>query len=176
MFGTSTAAGPDNLTILCIRHLGPSGITYLTNTLTSPSPTPLSLPFGNQLLSLPSPNLTNHPHSTLLTTPSYSSHCLPFRTTVIAIDFKAFDTFPHPQLISKISSLPLNPRAVRWLVYYLKARSAKCSNNHYFCSSRPVLAGVPQGSVISPAQFNLFVSDYPSTAPLIPHTLTNSQH
>ncbi|KAF2345802.1 Reverse transcriptase domain, partial [Trinorchestia longiramus] len=80
---------------------------------------------------------------------------------------KAFDTVPQPQLISQISSLPLNHHIVRWLVCYLKGRSAKCSYQHHLSSSRPVLAGVPQGSVISPAIFNLFVSDYPPTAPLI---------
>ncbi|KAF2348157.1 Reverse transcriptase domain [Trinorchestia longiramus] len=80
---------------------------------------------------------------------------------------KAFDTVPHPQLISQISSLPLNHHIVRWLVCYLKGRSAKCSYQHHLSSSRPVLAGVLRGSVISPALFNLFVSDYPPTAPLI---------
>ncbi|KAF2357383.1 Reverse transcriptase domain [Trinorchestia longiramus] len=93
---------------------------------------------------------------------------LPSAQLSTAIDFsKAFDTVPHPQLISQISSLPLNHHVVRWLVCYLKGRSAKRSYHHHLSSSRPVLAGVLQGSVISPALFNLFVSDYPPTAPLI---------
>ncbi|KAF2363687.1 Reverse transcriptase domain [Trinorchestia longiramus] len=98
----------------------------------------------------------------------FNQHRPPLRTTIKAIDFsKAFDTVPHPQIISKISSLPLNHHIVRWLVCYLKGRSAKCSYNHHLSSSRPVLAGTPQGSVISSALFNLFISHYPSTAPLI---------
>ncbi|KAF2344871.1 Reverse transcriptase domain, partial [Trinorchestia longiramus] len=95
-------------------------------------------------------------------------HRPPLLTTIMAIDFsKAFDTVPHPQLISQISSLPLNHHIVRWLVSYLRGRSAKCSYHHHLSSSRPIIAGVLQGSVISPALFNLFVSDYPPTAPLI---------
>ncbi|KAF2347267.1 Reverse transcriptase domain [Trinorchestia longiramus] len=86
----------------------------------------------------------------------------------MAIDFsKALDNVPHPQLIPQISSLPLNNLIARWLVSYLKGRSAKCYYHHHLSYSKPVLAGVPQGSVISPALFNLFVFDYPPTAPLI---------
>ncbi|KAF2343518.1 Reverse transcriptase domain [Trinorchestia longiramus] len=85
----------------------------------------------------------------------------------MAINFaKAFDTVPYPQLIFQTSSLPLNHHIVHWLVCSLQGRSAKCSYHHHISSSRPVLAGVPQGSVISPALFKLFVSDYPPTAPL----------
>ncbi|KAF2348786.1 Reverse transcriptase domain [Trinorchestia longiramus] len=98
----------------------------------------------------------------------FNQHRPPLRTTIMAIDFsKAFDTVPYPQLISQISSLPLNHHIVRWLVCYLKGRSSKCSYHHHLSYSRLVLAGIPQGCVISPALFNLFVSDYPPTAPLI---------
>ncbi|KAF2360279.1 Reverse transcriptase domain [Trinorchestia longiramus] len=217
--GTSTAAGPDNVTILHIRHLGPSGISYLTNTfnlslshatipsiwkraiiITIPKPgKPPSLSSSYRSISLlcPAvkvlerlllPHLTvaiplsdsQHGFRPLHSTTSallplshtiavgFNQHRPPLRTTIMAIDFsKAFDTVPHPQVIFQISSLPLNHHIVRWLVCYLKGRSAKCSYHHHLSSSRPVLADVPQGSVISPALFNLFVSDYPPTAPLI---------
>ncbi|KAF2343887.1 Reverse transcriptase domain [Trinorchestia longiramus] len=93
---------------------------------------------------------------------------IPLSDSQHAIDFsKAFDTVPNPELISQISSLPLNRHIIHWLVCYLKGRSAKCSNHDQLSSSRSALSGIPQGSVISPALFNLFVSDYPSTAPLI---------
>ena len=92
----------------------------------------------------------------------------PTRTSIMAIDLsKAFDTVPHPQLISQLASSPLHPNLVRWLSCYLKGRTAKCSFRHSLSSSRHVPAGVPQGSVISPSLFNFFVSDYPSSAPLI---------
>ncbi|KAF2352188.1 PQ-loop repeat [Trinorchestia longiramus] len=60
--------------------------------------------------------------------------------------------------------------------YIPEGRSAKCSYNHYISSSRPVLAGVLQGSVI-PQHSSTYLS--PTTLPLdlsSPHTLTTSQH
>lgn len=92
----------------------------------------------------------------------------PLRTIAMAIDFsKAFDTVPHTQLISQIASLPLHSNIIRWLSCYLNGRTARCIYRNQYSSYYPVHAGVPQGSVISPALFNLFVSDYPNTAPLI---------
>jgi hypothetical protein len=86
----------------------------------------------------------------------------------MAIDFsKAFDTVPHAQLISHIATTPLHANITRWLICYIRGRSARCSYNSCISSPRPVHAGVPQGSVISPVLFNSYVSDFPQSAPLI---------
>ncbi|KAF2368530.1 Reverse transcriptase domain [Trinorchestia longiramus] len=180
--GTSTAASPDNLTILHIHHLGSSSITYLTKTfnLSLSHPTIPSICKTAIIITIPKPGKPPFLSSSyllisllcpvvkVLEPVGFNHHRPPFRTTIMAIDFsKAFDTVPHPQLIYQISFLPLNHHIIRWLVCYLKGRSVKCSYHRHLSSSRPVLAGVPQGAIISPALFNLFVSDYPSTAPLI---------
>ena len=92
----------------------------------------------------------------------------PSRTVVTATDFsKALDTVPHLQLITPLAQSFLNSHIVRWLSCYLKGRTARCLYNGFPSHPRPVHAGVPQGSVISPALFNLYVSDYPNTAPLV---------
>ena len=45
----------------------------------------------------------------------------PTRTSIMAIDLsKAFDTVPHPQLISQLAASPLHPHLVRWLSCYLQ--------------------------------------------------------
>ena len=85
----------------------------------------------------------------------------------MATDFsKAFDTVPHLQLLTTLAHSSLSHHLIRWLSCYLKGRTAKSLYNNTLSRSRPVHAGVPQGSVISPALFNLYVSDYPTTAPL----------
>ena len=217
--GNSTASGPDELTILHLRHLGPCGLSYLTHTLnlsiatanipsiwksatiiTIPKPgkppclsssyRPISLlcPAVKVLERLLLPHITASLHladsqhgfrplhsTTTALLPltqtivsGFNQRRPPSRTVVMAIDFsKAFDTVPHTQLLTKIATSPLNPHVVRWLSCYLKGRTARCCHNNIFSSFRPVHAGVPQSSVLSPALFNHFVSDYPHTAPLI---------
>ena len=91
----------------------------------------------------------------------------PHRTVALAVDFsKAFDTVPHHLLLSHISTSTLPNNHVRWLSSYLQGRSAYCLYNSVSSRQRPIRAGVPQGSVISPCLFNFFVASYPHTAPL----------
>ena len=50
---------------------------------------------------------------------------------------------------------------VRWLLAYLRGRNAACLFQHQWAPYRQVRTGVPQGSVISSALSNYFVSDCP---------------
>ena len=90
------------------------------------------------------------------------------RTAALAIDFaKAFDTVHHPTLLRKLLDTPLHSNWTRWLFTYLRGRKAACLYQSATSSYRILHAGVPQGSVISPCLFNFFLSDCPTSPPLI---------
>jgi hypothetical protein len=84
------------------------------------------------------------------------------RTVIVAVDIsKAFDTVDTMLLLEQISSTDLHHNLVRWLASYLRVRSAACTYQGIRSRFRIVHIGVPQGSVLSPALFNFFVSDFP---------------
>ena len=86
----------------------------------------------------------------------------PHRTVTMSIDFsKAFDMVNHTKLIQSLIDSPLNHNTTRWLNTYLRGRMSSCRYNNTNSPSRHVRTGVPQGSCISPALFNFFVSTYP---------------
>ena len=86
----------------------------------------------------------------------------PLRTVSLAVDFsRAFDTVSHDLLINMIGSSDLPHNIVRWVASYLHGRAAAVLYQGHRSPYRPLKAGVPQGSVISPSLFNYYVSDYP---------------
>merc|ERR1712030_295846 len=97
---------------------------------------------------------------------------LPIRRTVsMAVDFsKAFDTVNHTTLLTDIHNTNMEHNTIRWLTTYLRGRTAVCRYNNTTSKSNTIHTGVPQGSVISPLLFNLYVSQFPQS----PYTLTPS--
>jgi retron-type reverse transcriptase len=87
------------------------------------------------------------------------------RTAFVAVDIsKAFDTFDITLLLQQISRSELRHNLVRWLSTILHGRKAACVYQGCRSRFRTVHIGVPQGSVLSPALFNHFTSNFPEVS------------
>ena len=84
------------------------------------------------------------------------------RTVVVAIDLsKAFDTVDHQLLLKDIMDLHLNDHIKRFLCAYLRGRQTYVVFRGSRSKFRKVKQGVPQGGVLSPTLFNLYMAKIP---------------
>ena len=80
----------------------------------------------------------------------------------------AFDTLDHNVLIHRLFAIGIKCIALNWFTSYITNRSSSVRINTHSSLSRSIIHGVPQGSVIGPLLFNIYLllmfdifTDYP---------------
>ena len=72
---------------------------------------------------------------------------------------KAFDCLPHDLLIAKLHAYGVELNALNFLCSYLTNRYQRVKINNSFSEWSEIIYGVPQGSILGPLLFNIFLSD-----------------
>ena len=84
-------------------------------------------------------------------------------TGLLFVDIsKAFDSLNHKVLLHKLKHLGLSERSLRWFRSYLAHRQQSVLINGELSEPHTITLGVPQGSILGPLLFNVYINSLPN--------------
>ena len=81
---------------------------------------------------------------------------------VTFLDFqKAFDKVPRTRLLQKLSPYEIEGKVLRWIADFLTDRKMRIMVRGEYSEYVDVISGVPEGSILGPILFLIYVNDIP---------------